>query len=217
MLGLLRSAHELSKVVTLGLELSQSRTVSFLGRTLTLRQWRIEYEPDQQHCLPRLERFGIDRCSRVWRLLEPTTWVGPKASQISELRGTAKWHDPPEEVERRRSSHWRRIEAVPPAVKFNFLVVDRPDLLHSVKELVRKMASPRTPDLTALKRVARYTIKYPRVTCRCPWTRLDNNIEVFGDANFACVSARKSTCRSTWSKQRERGVGRVQKHAGRFK
>ena len=35
--------------MTLGPGSSQSRTASFLGRTLTLRQWRIEYEPDQQH------------------------------------------------------------------------------------------------------------------------------------------------------------------------
>ena len=27
---------------------------------------------------------------------------GPKASQISELRGTAKWHDPPKEIEKCR-------------------------------------------------------------------------------------------------------------------
>ena len=78
--------------------------------------------------------------------------------------------------------------------RFNFLVVDRPDLLCSVKELMRKMASPRTQDLTAVKRVARYSIKYPRMTCRYPWTQLDNHTEVFGDANFAgCHSTRKST------------------------
>ena len=47
-----------------------------------------------------------------------------------------------------------------------------------------EMASPRTQDLTALKIVARYTIKYPRMTCRYPWTELDTNIEVFGDTNF---------------------------------
>ena len=36
-LSLLRGAYELSKVVTLGPDLSQSRTASFLGRKLTLR------------------------------------------------------------------------------------------------------------------------------------------------------------------------------------
>ena len=61
-LSLLRGAYELSKVVTLGPESSQSRTVSFLGRTLTLRQWGIEHESDQQACLARIEGFGIDRC-----------------------------------------------------------------------------------------------------------------------------------------------------------
>ena len=54
--------------------------------------------------------------------------------------------------------------------RFNFLAMDRPDLLYSV---MRKMASPRTQDLTAIKRVARYTIKYARVTCRYPWTELE--------------------------------------------
>ena len=54
-LSFLRGAHELSKVVTLSPESSQSRTISFLGRTLTLRQWGIEYELDQQHVSPALE------------------------------------------------------------------------------------------------------------------------------------------------------------------
>ena len=80
------------------------------------------------------------------------------------------------------------------AARFNFLAMDRPNVLCSVKELTRKMASPRTQDLTALKRVARYTIKYQRMTCRYPWTQLDSNIEVFGDAHFAgCHYTRKST------------------------
>ena len=47
--------------------------------------------------------------------------------------------------------------------------MDRPDLLSSVKELVRKMASPSAKDLIALKRVARYTIKYSRMACRYLW------------------------------------------------
>ena len=56
------------------------------------------------------------------------------------------------------------------------------------------MASPRARDLIALKSVARYTIKYPRMACRYPWTQLDSILEMFGDANFAgCISTRKST------------------------
>ena len=47
------------------------------------------------------------------------------------------------------------------------------------EKLMRKMASPRTQDRTALMRVARYTIKYRGMTCRYPWTELDSDNGVF--------------------------------------
>ena len=69
---------------------------------------------------------------------------------------------------------------------YNFLAMDRPDFLYSVKDFVRKMASPSSRDLVAFKRVARYTIKHPKMVCRYPRTELDNkNIGVFGRA--ACL------------------------------
>ena len=126
---------------------------------------------------------------------------------------TAQWHDLPEEIKEEddllTGEELKLFQSV--AARFNFLAMDRPDLLYSVKELMRKMASPRTQDLTALKRVDRYTIKYPRMTCRYAWTELDSNREVFGDANFAGRnSTRKSTvggvamwsgqCVKAWSK-----------------
>ena len=46
-------------MVTLRPGPSQSRTASFLGRTLTLRQWRIEYEPDQQSVSRALKALGL--------------------------------------------------------------------------------------------------------------------------------------------------------------
>ena len=193
-LRLLRSAYELSKVVTLGPGPSQSRTATILGRTLTLRQWRIEYEPDQ-HVSRALKALGLTGAKSVGT---PGTddVGGPKASEISEMRKTAKWHNPPEEVSEEDDlligEELKLFQSV--AARFNFLAMDRPDLLYSVKELMRKMASPRAQDIIALKRVARYTIKYPRMACRYPWTPLDSNIEVFGDANFAgCHSTKKSS------------------------
>ena len=64
-LSLLRGAYELSKVVTLGRESSQSQTASFLGRTLTLREWRIEHEPDQQHVSRALKALGLTNAKGV--------------------------------------------------------------------------------------------------------------------------------------------------------
>ena len=102
---------------------------------------------------------------------------GLKASRISELRRTAKWHEPPEEVREEddllTGEELKLFQSV--AARFNFLAMDRPDLLYLAKELMRKMASPRTQDFTA----PRFSIKYPRITSRYPWTQLDNHIGVW--------------------------------------
>ena len=148
-LSLLRGACELSKVVTLGLGSSQSRTVvRFLDRTLTLRHWGIEYEPDRQHVSRALKALGLTNA-----LCVATPGIddagGPKASEISELRRTAKWRDPPEEIEEDdllTGEELKLFQSV--AAKFNFLAVDRPDLLYSMKELMRKVASPRAEGIS---------------------------------------------------------------------
>ena len=105
---------------------------------------------------------------------------GPKASQISELRRSANWRDPPEETQEEDDlvigEELKLFQSV--AARFKFLVMDRPDLLYSVKELMRKMTAPRAKDLA----------------CRYLWTPFDSDIEVHGDAIFAgCFSTRKST------------------------
>ena len=135
----MRGAYELSKVVTLGPESSQSQTASVLGRTLTVRQWRIEYEPDQQHVSRDLKALGLTNAKGV--STPGTDEVdGPKASEISELRRTAKWRDPPEEIEEEddllTGDELKLFQSV--AARFNFLAMDRPDLLYSVKEVMRK-------------------------------------------------------------------------------
>ena len=55
---------------------------------------------------------------------------GPRASQISELRGTAKWHDPEEvreEDDLLTGEELKLFQIV--AARFNFLPVDRPLVL----------------------------------------------------------------------------------------
>ena len=53
---------------------------------------------DEQHVSCALKALGLTSARGV---ATPGTddVGGPKASQISELRKTAKWHDPPEEIE----------------------------------------------------------------------------------------------------------------------
>ena len=134
-LSLLRVACELSKVLTLGSR-SQSRIASFLGGTLTLRQWGIEYEPDQ-HVSRALEALGLTDSKGV---ATPGTddVGGPKTSKISELRRTAKWHDTPKEVREEDLLTQQELVFQSVAARFDYLAMDRPDPLYSVKELMRK-------------------------------------------------------------------------------
>ena len=122
-----------------------------MGRTLTFALWGIEYEPDQQHLSRALKALG--KTDAKGEATPGTDDVsGPKASQISELCRTAKWHDPLEEVGEEgdllTGEELKLFQSV--AARFNFLAMDRPDLWYSVKELMRKMASQRTQDLGEL-------------------------------------------------------------------
>ena len=69
----------------------------YLGQNTDVVTVGIEYEPDQQHVSCALKALGLTDAKGV---ATPGTddVGGPKASEISELRRTAKWHDPPEEV-----------------------------------------------------------------------------------------------------------------------
>ena len=125
----MRGVYEFGKVVPLRPESSQSRTVSFLGRALTSRQWGIEYEPDQQYVSRALKALELTDAKGV--ATPETDDVGePKASQIIELRRTAKWHDLPEEFREEDDlligGQLKLFQSV--AGKFNFLAMDRPDL-----------------------------------------------------------------------------------------
>ena len=109
-----------------------------------MRHWGVEYEPDQQHVSRALKALGLTDAEGV---ATPGTddVGGPKASQTSELRRTAKWHDLPEEVREEDAllsgEELKLFHSV--AARFNFFALDRPDLLYSLKKLMLKMASPR--------------------------------------------------------------------------
>ena len=99
-------------------------------------------------CFPRLEGFGIDRCKGCgWN--RRRGWAQKQVKPVNCAERQER-HDPPEEVREEddllTGKELKLFQSV--AVRFNFLAVDRPDLLYSVKELMRKMASPRTQDFT---------------------------------------------------------------------
>ena len=80
------------------------------------------------------------------------------------------------------------------AASLNFVALDQPRLMYSVKELMRKMATPTRLDEMRLKRVVRYMSTAPRVATCYPWEPLGDKLTVECDSDFAgCVRTRKST------------------------
>jgi len=75
-----------------------------------------------------------------------------------------------------------------------FLALDRPDIVFSAKELSRGMSRPTSNGWAALKRLARYLIKYPRLVWVYRRQEPPRHLDGVGDSNWAgCTATRKST------------------------
>ena len=55
------------------------------------------------------------------------------------------------------------------AARANYLAVDRADIQYAVKELARRMATPRSGDMDLMKRLGRYLVGTPRAVYMYPW------------------------------------------------
>ena len=90
----------------------------------------------------------------VWRLQEPTRQVGPRrvrsVSCVERQNGTILRGEVGVEDDLLTGEELKLFQSV--AARYNFLAMDRPDPMYTVKELMRQMASLRTQDLSALKR-----------------------------------------------------------------
>ena len=76
----------------------------------------------------------------------------------------------------------------------NFVAMDRPDLLYSVKEVMRHMSKPTSDDMIKLKRIIRYIRTVPRYAAKFPWHTPAKSIEIYTDSDHAgCPITRKST------------------------
>ena len=74
----------------------------------------VEYEPDQEHVSRALKVLGLTDARGVANPGTDDVVGGLEASEISELRRTSKWREPPEDIKEEGDlSHWRRTEAVP--------------------------------------------------------------------------------------------------------
>ena len=80
------------------------------------------------------------------------------------------------------------------AARANYLAQDRPDVQFAVKEIARRMATPRANDWQLLKRLARYLLGAPRGILKYCWQSRPSVADGYVDADWAGC---KRTCRST--------------------
>lgn len=78
------------------------------------------------------------------------------------------------------------------AARANYLAADRPDIVFAVKEICRLMAKPTDLGMGAVKRLARYLRRRPRLVFNYPFQKADR-WEVYTDTDWAgCIRTRKS-------------------------
>ena len=75
-----------------------------------------------------------------------------------------------------------------------YVEMDRADLGHCVKNLAKKMQTPRECDMQRLKRLGRYLKGYPRVIQLFDRQRMPKVMTCYGDSDHAGdVESRRST------------------------
>ncbi len=80
------------------------------------------------------------------------------------------------------------------AARANYLSPDRPDIMHSVKEVCRQMAVPRVGGWRMLKRLGRYSAGNLRTVMQYKWQGREEVADGFTDSDWAgCRRTGRST------------------------
>ena len=195
--GVLRAAYAI-KASVIGPDKNEEKELKALGRIICIHDWGVSYEPDPGHVELVIAGLGLDNskevatpCAKVEhsdaRDRAEMKQRREQSPSRSELDMACEPESPPLPLDR-----LKRYQSL--AARLNYYSLDRPDLLHPVKELMRRMSDPRECDEMALKRVARYLVGQPRMITSYPWQEVSDVMTIFVDSDFAgCHRTRKST------------------------
>ncbi len=215
--GQLRARYQL-KTDFLGPGVGHSSQIRVLNRVLTWDDDGITYEPDQRHAEIIMKALDVQKAvttpgtrddagraggpnvdaQEPLHLPGPRESVGEDLHQIhldavkAEAPLQLKFDGDAEEsplLDKKDASVFRAL-----AARANYLAQDRPDIQFAVKEVARRMATPRADDWVLLKRIARYLVGAPRGMLRFVWQADPGVIDAYVDADWAGC---KKTCRST--------------------
>lgn len=179
-----------TKTEYLGPGSHHQKTVRILNRVISWDDDGITYEADQRHAEIVVRELGLEAG-------RPVTTPGSRddAGKMSAVKvDNALTKDSEYEahdalLQGQEATKFRAITA-----RLNYLAQDRPDLQYAVKEVARRMASPRHGDWLALKRIGRYLLGAPRAVQKYWWQCMPSELSTFVDSDWAGC---KTTCRST--------------------
>ena len=124
-----------------------------LNRVIRATPEGVEVEADLRHAELVVEQLGLEEGKGC-----PTP--GTEDAKPDDFED-----DPDlEELAPAEATNYRAI-----AARCNYLSVDRPDILFSVKECCREMSKPTQRSLKRLKRVGRYFKSFPRAVWKFVW------------------------------------------------
>ena len=134
-----------------------------------------ETEPDQRHVDLIVKELGLQDA-------KPVSTPGEPESKDNEAQNSQL-------LSNTDASRFRGL-----AARANYLASDRTDLMYSVKEICRHMATPTVGALKKLKRLGRYLLGNARMTTRYEWQGEETEITGYSDSDWAgCRVTGKST------------------------
>ena len=134
-----------------------------------------EIEPDQRHVDLIIKELGLNDA-------RPVSTPGESESRDEEAECSKL-------LSTEDASRFRGL-----AARANYLASDRTNLMYSVKEICRHMATPTAGALKKLKRLGRYLLGNARMTARYEWQGEESDITGYSDSDWAgCRVTGKST------------------------
>ncbi len=177
------------KTKLLGPKPHHEKQVRILNRVIEWQEGGLTYEADQRHAEIVVKELQLESAKAV-----ATPGTRDDASHGSsmgeiEFEGLANSKEDAVLLSKEEVTKYRGLSA-----RLNYLAQDRPDLQYAVKEVARRMASPRRGDWALMKRVGRYLLGAPRAVQEFPWQGLQDHLHTYVDSDWAGC---KTSCRST--------------------
>ena len=161
-----------------------------MNRVISWTEEGITYEADQRHAEIVLRELGLEAAKAV-----TTPGSRDDADKMSDIKvegNKLQDYNDAEDNELLKGTEATKFRVL--AARLNYLAQDRPDVQFAVKEVARRMATPRNGDWLALKRIGRFLAGAPRAVQHFWWQCLPTELSTYVDSDWAGC---KSTCRST--------------------